>query len=93
MFVVSRLLNKYCTDHAEHHLCCYVCSGALENYFYLCYVTVSFLLCYSQLGTQGASDIWKLALQDGYALSLFRDEVLPVHSVFEKVLGESKNKE
>lgn len=56
-------------------------------------VTVSFLLCYSQLGTQGASDIWKLALQDGYALSLFRDEVLPVHSVFEKVLGESKSKE
>lgn len=75
------------------HVDCSYASGALEVYFYLYYVTVSFLLCYSQLGTQGASDIWKLALQDGYALSLFRDEVLPVHSVFEKVLGESKSKE
>lgn len=55
--------------------------------------TVSFLLCYNQLSAPGASDIWKLALQDGYALSLFRDETLPVHAIYEKLLGDSKNKE
>ena len=60
---------------------------------YMFVFTVSFLLCYNQLGNQGASDIWKLALQDGYALSLYRDEVLPVHAIFEKVLAESKTKE
>ena len=59
----------------------------------LIFTTVSFLLCYNQLGTQGASDIWKLALHDGYALSLYRDEVLPVHTIYEKVLSESKSKE
>ncbi len=55
--------------------------------------TVGFLLCYSQLNAPGASDIWKLALQDGYALTLFRDESIPIHSVYEKILGESKAKE
>ena len=55
--------------------------------------TVGFLLCHSQLSAPGASDIWKLALQDGYALTLFRDESIPIHSVYEKILGESKAKE
>ena len=26
-----------------------------------------------QLGAEGATDLWKLALQDGYVLSLFKD--------------------
>lgn len=55
--------------------------------------TVGFLLCYSQLNAPGASDIWKLALQDGYALTLYRDETLPIHSVYEKILSDSKTKE
>lgn len=54
---------------------------------------VGFMLCYSQLGAPGASDIWKLVLQDGYVLTLHRDESLLVHSVFEKVLQDSRNKE
>lgn len=65
-----------------------------EKYSHTCtHNTVGFLLCYSQLSAPGASDIWKLALQDGYALTLYRDEILPIHSVFEKILGDSKNKE
>jgi len=55
--------------------------------------TVGFLLCYSQLNAHGASDIWKLALQDGYTLTLFRDESIPIHAVYEKILGDSKTKE
>ena len=54
---------------------------------------VGFLLCYSQLSTfPGASDMWKLALYDGFALTLCRDEAIPVHSVFEKLLGDSRDK-
>ena len=32
-------------------------------------------------------------LQDGYVLTLHRDECILVHSVFEKVLQDSRNKE
>ena len=54
---------------------------------------VGFMMCYTQLGAPGAGDMWKLALQDGYALILFRDESLPVHAVYEKLLGDSKSRE
>ena len=54
---------------------------------------VGFLVCPHQLGAEGATDLWKLALQDGYVLSLFRDEYLLIHSVFEKFLQELKTKE
>ena len=55
-------------------------------------LAVGFLLCYNQLGAPGAGDIWKLALQDGYIVTLYRDESLLIHSVYEKLLGESKEK-
>ena len=57
------------------------------------YFVVGFLVCPHQLGAEGATDLWKLALQDGYVLSLFRDEYLLIHSVFEKFLQELKTKE
>ena len=54
---------------------------------------VGFLLCYSQLSSYpGASDLWKLALYDGFYLTLCRDEAIIIHSVFEKLLSDSKDK-
>ena len=54
---------------------------------------VGFLVCPQQLGSEGASDLWKLALQDGYVLTLFRGESVMIHSVFEKQLIDLKTKE
>lgn len=54
---------------------------------------VGFLLCSSQLTSYpGASDLWKLALYDGFYLSLCRDEAIAVHAIFEKLLSDSKDK-
>ena len=54
---------------------------------------VGFLLCHSQLSSYpGASDLWKLALYDGFYLTLCRDEAIAVHGVFEKLLSDSKDK-
>ena len=54
---------------------------------------VGMLLCPSQLTSYpGASDLWKLALYDGFSLTLCRDEAISVHSVFEKLLSDSKDK-
>ena len=56
-------------------------------------LSVGFLLCYNQLSLfPEASDLWKLALYDGFYLTLCRDETIPVHSVFEKLLSDSKDK-
>ena len=55
--------------------------------------SVGFLLCHSQLSSYpGASDLWKLALYDGFYLTLCRDEAIAVHGVFEKLLSDSKDK-
>ena len=59
---------------------------------YYC-IIVGLLLCPHQLSFEGASDILKLALQDGYVVTLFRDEYLLIHSVFEKQLQDLKTKE
>ena len=49
----------------------------------LCFIfVVGFLVCPHQLGAEGATDLWKLALQDGYVLSLFRDEYLLIHLLY-----------
>lgn len=56
-------------------------------------ILVGFLLCPHQLAADGASDLWKLALQDSYVLNLFRDEHLLIHNVFEKFLQDLKTKE
>ena len=55
------------------------------------------MLCPSQLSAQpGGLDIWKLALQDGYCIRLYRDEIIMVHkefsAVFENMKGYSKRK-
>ena len=59
-------------------------------FFPLC--AVGFILCSGQLSVPGAADLWKLALQDGYALTLHRDECLLIHGLFENLLSQSKDK-
>ncbi len=54
---------------------------------------VGFLVCPHQLGAEGAAELWKLALQDGYVLTIIRDEYILIHSVFEKQLQDLKTKE
>ena len=52
------------------------------------------MLCPSQLTAQpGALDIWKLALQDGFCIQLFRDEVFMVHREFSTIFDGLKGKE
>ena len=55
-------------------------------------MTVLFLLCPAQLNVAGAADLWKQALQDGFVIPLVRDEVFFIHSAFESVLNNSKDK-
>ena len=60
---------------------------------YILFSIVGLLLCPHQLGLEGATDILKLALQDGYVVTLFRDEHLFIHNVFEKHLQDLKTRE
>ncbi|XP_065072072.1 nck-associated protein 1 homolog [Rhopilema esculentum] len=58
------------------------------------WILFGYMLCPSQLTAQpGALDIWKLALQDGYCVMLFRDEVMMVHKEFTTVFDGMKGKE
>ncbi|XP_003382558.1 PREDICTED: nck-associated protein 1-like [Amphimedon queenslandica] len=57
------------------------------------WILFGFLVCPHQLTADGATDLWKLALQDSYVLNLFRDDHLLIHNVFEKFLQELKTKE
>ena len=52
------------------------------------------MLCPSQLTAQpGALEIWKIALQDGFCVQLFRDEVFMVHKEFLLIFDGMKGKE
>ena len=53
---------------------------------------VGFLLCPSQLSNQGATDLWKQALQDGFVIPLIRDEVFFIFGAFDGILSGSKDK-
>lgn len=60
-------------------------------------VLVCYMLCPSQLTAQpGGLEMWKIALQDGYCIQLFRDEILMVHkefsNTFDSMKGHSKRK-
>ncbi|XP_065902266.1 nck-associated protein 1 homolog [Dysidea avara] len=56
------------------------------------WILFGFLLCPTQLNVAGASDLWKQALQDSFVIPLVRDEVFFIHSAFESVLNNSKDK-
>ena len=52
------------------------------------------MLCPSQLTAQpGGLDFWKLALQDGFCVQLFRDEVFMVHKEFTMIFDGLRGKE
>jgi len=58
------------------------------------WILFGYILCPSQLTAQpGAIEIWKLALQDGFCVQLFRDEVFMVHKEFTTVFDGIKGKE
>ena len=74
-----------CVVTMKPHLCGFRFTLALL-------LPVGFILCSGQLSAPGASDLWKLALQDGYAVTLHRDEYMLVHGLFESLLSQSKDK-
>eukprot|EP00794_Sanderia_malayensis_P017054 gene17054-18772_t len=72
--------------------CEYLSIEEMINWISICY-----MLCPSQLtGQPGGLDIWKLALQDGFCIKLFRDEILMIHKefsmLFDSMKGFSKRK-
>ena len=38
----------------------------------------------------GVTDMWKVALQDGYCITLFRDEIIMFHKEFQNLLDGMK---
>lgn len=69
------------------------CVSDVHAPLYLLHPIVGFLLCPFSIGYDYAIDLWRLALQDGYVLTLYRDEHLLIHSVFERHLLDLKTKE
>ena len=51
---------------------------------------VGYTLCHQQLAMPGVTDMWKVALQDGYCITLFRDEVIMFHKEFQNLLDGMK---
>ena len=58
--------------------------------FLLLVPLVGYTLCHQQLAMPGVTDIWKVALQDGYCITLFRDEVIMFHKEFQNLLDGMK---
>lgn len=50
------------------------------------WILFGYTLCHQQLAMPGVTDIWKIALQDGYCVTLFRDEVIMYHKEFQNLL-------
>lgn len=59
------------------------------TFFFFCSI-VGYTLCHQQLAMPGVTDIWKIALQDGYCVTLFRDEVIMYHKEFQNLLDGMK---
>ena len=57
---------------------------------YCFFSLVGYTLCHQQLAMPGVTDIWKVALQDGYCVQLFRDEVIMFHKEFQNLLDGMK---
>ncbi|RMX61247.1 hypothetical protein pdam_00007400 [Pocillopora damicornis] len=54
------------------------------------WILFGYTLCHQQLAMPGVTDIWKIALQDGYCVTLFRDEVIMYHKEFQNLLDGMK---
>ena len=53
-------------------------------------VTVGYTLCHQQLAMPGVVDMWRLALHDGFCVTLFRDEAFMFHKEFHNLLDGMK---
>ena len=51
---------------------------------------VGYTLCHQQLPMPGVIDMWKIALQDGYCITLFHDEIIMFHKEFQNLLDGMK---
>ncbi|XP_013397025.1 nck-associated protein 1 isoform X2 [Lingula anatina] len=69
--------------------CEYVSLDVMERW-----IQLGFLLCHQQLAHQDALELWKQSLHGSYVVTLFRDEVLHIHSYaqnyFENIKGYGK---
>lgn len=69
--------------------CEYLPLSTMHKWIIFCYC-----LCYNHINDPGAIDVWKTALNDGFCVSLCRDEAYMVHkefhSFFDNLKGQSK---
>lgn len=54
------------------------------------WILFGYTLCHQQLAMPGVTDIWKIALQDGFCITLFRDEIIMFHKEFHNLLDGMK---
>lgn len=54
------------------------------------WILFGYTLCHQQLAMPGVTDMWKIALQDGYCITLFRDEIIMFHKEFHNLLDGMK---
>uniref|UniRef100_A0A7M5XEU7 Nck-associated protein 1-like n=1 Tax=Clytia hemisphaerica TaxID=252671 RepID=A0A7M5XEU7_9CNID len=59
------------------------------------WILFAYTLCPSQItAVSNAGEVWKMCLQDGFCMTLFRDEVLYIHkelqTLFESIKGQNK---
>ncbi|EDO45022.1 predicted protein [Nematostella vectensis] len=54
------------------------------------WIMFGYTMCHQQLAMPGITDIWKMALQDGFCITLFRDEIFMFHKEFHNMLDGMK---
>ena len=82
----GQLLNPAHTDTIP---CEYLSLATIEHW-----IVFGFAVCHSSLSHSTAAELWTLALQSGWVLTLFRDEVVYIHAYiqtfFEGIKGYGK---
>ena len=82
----GQLLNPAHTDTIP---CEYLSLATIEHW-----IVFGFAVCHSSLTQPTANELWGLALQSGWVMMLFRDEVIYIHSYiqtfFESIKGYGK---
>lgn len=54
------------------------------------WILFGYTLCHQQLAMPGVTDMWRVALQDGYCVTLYRDEIIMFHKEFQNLLDGMK---
>ena len=60
--------------HSDNICCDYLSVTAMDQW-----IIFGFMMCHSSLAAKNAARLWTLALQSGWVVSLFRDEVIYTH--------------